>query len=100
MLYMTVSTHGPDTCPGVHEEFRQKALSIGPKMEEVSSAHGCTIKGVWVARSSHAHYSLIDAPDAHAVESVTMELGIHEWNVTTIQPVLTIEEAMKELAEQ
>ena len=49
---------------------------------------------------SHAHYTLIDAPDAHAVESVTMELGIHEWNVTTIEPVLTIEEAMKELAEQ
>ncbi len=100
MLYMTVSTHGPNTCPGVHEEFRQKALSIGPKMEEVASAHGCNVEGTWVARTSHTHYTLVDAPDAHAVESLIMELGIQDWNVTTIQPVLTIEEAMKELVEQ
>tara|TARA_Y100000310_G_C20270899_1_gene617962 strand:+ start:237 stop:377 length:141 start_codon:yes stop_codon:yes gene_type:complete len=45
MLYMVVATHGPETCPGANEEVRQKALGMGPRMEDVAKAHGVTLQG-------------------------------------------------------
>ena len=100
MLYMSVLTHDPSTCPGAVDAVKEKALSMGPRMQEVAAANGITLHGTWVSRAGHTTYSLVDAPDAHAIERAQMELGLIEWNTATTRAVLTIEDAMKELAEE
>ena len=99
MPYMVVATQGPDTCPAVADGSKQKALAMGPKMEETSKAHGCAIQGGWVNRSNHISYLVMDAPNAHAVEDTLCELELPHWNTVAINPVITVEEAITHLAE-
>tara|TARA_Y100000310_G_C20270899_1_gene617963 strand:+ start:378 stop:536 length:159 start_codon:yes stop_codon:yes gene_type:complete len=51
-----------------------------------------------VSRAIHISYTLVDAPGAHDVEDALDELGFVTWNTVSIQPLQTIEEAMRDLA--
>lgn len=99
MLHMLVATHGPDTCPAANASYKKAALEMGPRMPEVSQKHGCSIQGGWVSRSAHSVYVLIDAPNAHAIDDLAMDLELAHWNTVAINPVTTMEEAMQWLAE-
>jgi hypothetical protein len=100
MLYLTVMTHGPETCPGVVHELTHKVLEDGQKMEAVAKANGVTMQGVWLNRSGHSSWAVVDAPDGHAVDKFLRESGLFEWNTAVTHPVVTIQEAMGELAQQ
>ena len=100
MLFVLVGTHDPQTCPASNDEVKQKALSIGPRIEEVNKAHGVTLHGSWIARASHTSYAIVDAASAHEAEEALDDLGLIEWNTYQIQPVLTLEDAMKDLAQR
>ncbi|MEE9198745.1 MAG: DUF3303 family protein [Dehalococcoidia bacterium] len=99
MLYMVIATHGPETCAAVVDEAKKRALAMGPRMEEASKAHDCTIQGGWISRSNHTSYLLVEAPNAHAIEDTIWDLELAHWNTVAIHPVVTVEDAMKWLAE-
>ena len=97
MLYMVVATHGPDTCAGFVEEYKQKALAMGSRQEEVGKAHGVTMKGAWVGMVAHTTFLLVDAPGGHAVQDVVSEMELHSWNTVVMYPVETLQEAMQKI---
>lgn len=97
MLYIVVATHGPDTCAGFVEEYKQKALAMGPKLEGVAKAHGVTIKGAWVAMVAHTSFILVDAPSGHAIQDLVAEIELHSWNTVVMYPVDTLQEAMQKI---
>ena len=97
MLYMVVATHGPDTCAGFVEEYKQKALAAGPRMEEVAKAHGVTTKGSWVGMVAHTIFMLVDAPSGHAIQDFVSEVELHSWNTVVMYPVVTFQEAMQKI---
>ena len=99
MLYLTVLTHGPDSCPDVVHELTHKVLDAGRRMDEVAKANGVTINGVWVNRSAHSSWIVADAPDGHAMDKFLREAGLVDWNTAITHPVVTIQEAIAELAE-
>ena len=99
MLYLTVLTHGLDSCPGVVHELTHKVLDDGKKMDDVAKANGVTIHGVWVNRSAHSTWAVAEAPDGHAVDKFLREAGLIDWNTAVTHPVVTIQEAMAELAQ-
>ena len=94
MLHMVVATHGPETCPGAHPEMREKAMGAMKRMEEVSASLGISLQGGWTNMPAHTIYMLVDAPDAHVVSQCLMELGIFDWNVAVVNPVVTLQESM------
>ena len=100
MLYLTVLTHGPETCPGVVHELTHKVLDDGQKMDEVAKANGVTMHGVWVHRSGHTSWAVTDAPDGHAVDKFLREAGLVDWNTATSHAVVPFQEVMAELAQQ
>ena len=95
MLHMIVMTHGPDTCAAVHPESGEMAKNAMEQMDEVSKKHQVDFKGGWVNAPAHAMYIVADAPNAHAVSNFVAELRFFFWNTVEIQPVVTLEEAMK-----
>ena len=97
MLYLTSMNHSPDKCPGVANEIRDRVLLMNSTMTEVLQTHGCTFQGGWVSKTAHLTFILIDAPNAHAVEDATVDLGLAVWNTTTIYPVITLQESMEGL---
>ncbi len=97
MLYMVIATHGPDTCAGFVEEYKQKALSMGPRMEEVAKAHGVTMRGTWVGMVAHTTFMLVDASGGHAVQDFVAEIELHSWNTVVMYPVETMQEVMQKI---
>ena len=98
MLYMVVATHGPDTCAGFVEEYKQKALAAGPRMEEVAKAHGVSILGSWAGVIAHRVFILVDAAGGHDIQDFVAEQELHAWNTVVMYPVTTLQEAMKSLS--
>ena len=94
MLYMAELKHNPQQCPGVALEIRDRVLRMSDTMEQVMQNHGCTFQGGWLGKSSHLTFVLIDAPSAHAVDDVMVDLGFAVWNTATIYPVITLEEGV------
>ena len=97
MLYMVIATHGPDTCAGFVEEYKQKALAAGSRMEEVAKAHGVTMKGAWTGMVAHTTFMLIDAPGGHAIQDFVEEQELQAWNTVVMYPVETLQEAMQKI---
>lgn len=94
MLYMAELNHSPQQCPGVAVDIRDRVLRMSDTMEQVMQSHGCTFQGGWLGKSSHLTFVLIDAPSAHAVDDVMVDLGLAVWNTATIYPVITLEEGV------
>ena len=97
MLYVVELRHSPEKCPGVALEIRDRVLRMSDTLERVMEFRGCSYKGGWVGKSSHATFLLIDGPDAHAVDDAVVDLGLAVWNTAELFPVITLEEAVEGL---
>lgn len=94
MLYMLSLSHTPQQCPGVATEIRDRVVTMAATMTDVLKSHGCTFQGGWVSKSAHMTFMLIDAPNAHAVDDATVDLGLAVWNTAAFYPVITLDEAV------
>ena len=99
MLYMISLSHSPQQCPGVAVEIRDRALIMASTMTGVLDSHGCRYVGGWVGKTSHRTFLALDAPDAHAVDSALVDLGLAVWNTADIFPVIALEDAFGGLPE-
>ena len=94
MLYMMSLSHTPQQCPGVDTAIRDRVMTMSATMTDVLKSHGCTFQGGWVSKSAHMTFMVIDAPNAHAVDDVTVDLGLAVWNTATFYPLITLDEAV------
>ena len=94
MLYMLSLSHTPQQCPGVATEIRDRVVTMAATMTDVLKSHGCTFQGGWVSKSAHMTFMVIDAPNAHAVDDATVDLGLAVWNTAVFYPVITLDEAV------
>ena len=94
MLHMVVLTHGPDTCAAANTEYGKMARDAMDQKEVVAKKHQVTIQGAWVDPPGHVFYILADAPNAHAINALMLELQFALWNIIDIHPIVTLEEAM------
>ena len=95
MLHMIVMTHGPDTCAAANAEAAEMARAAQEQMNDVARKHQAEIKGAWVNPPRHVFYVVADAPNAHILINLVTELRFFHWNTVDIQPIITLEEAMK-----
>ncbi len=100
MLHMMVATHGPDTCAGVVPELRDKALLALKQRDKVAKKLGITIEGGWTNMPGHTIYFVCDAPNAHVVNQLAIELRLWEWNTVIVTPLITFGETQKRLQQR
>jgi hypothetical protein len=94
MLHMAVLTHGPETCAAGHPEIGELARSGFGKIDESAGKLGIKIQGSWVNAPGHTFFMLLDAPNAHAINQLMIEIQVFLWNTIEIHPIITSEEAM------
>ena len=94
MLHMAILTHGADTCAAAIAEIGEKARTGLGQLEEASNKHGVSVEGFWVDPPGHQFYMLADAPNAHAVSDLMVELRLFHWNTVDIHAVKTVADAM------
>ena len=97
MLHMIVATHSPEMCPDTVPEIREKVLAAFQRLEEVSKKLGFTMQGGWNYSGGHIIFSLVDALNAHVIDEMASELGLTDWSVATIYPVVDIVESVARL---
>jgi hypothetical protein len=100
MLHMVVATHGPETCAAVVPAVAEKALSASTRMSEVTKALGITVQGAWTNMPGHTLYVLLDAPNAHVVNQMAVELHFMDWSTWVVNPVVTLQQATEKLQQQ
>ncbi len=98
MLHMVILTHAADTCAAALAEIGEKARSGLGQLEVGSKKNGVTVEGFWVDPPGHRFYLLADAPNAHAVSELMVELQLFHWNTVDIHAVITVQEAMSLMA--
>jgi hypothetical protein len=97
MLFMIVGTHTPQTCPAVVPELAKKVKASYQRMGEVSKKLGITEQGIWTDMPAHTIFTLVDAPNAHVLGQLAMELNLMEWNTSIVHPVIPLKEAMERI---
>ena len=98
MLHMAVITHGPETCAAAHPQYGELARDGLGRMEAASKSLDVVVKGYWLDAPGHAFFLLLDAPNAHAVNNLMVELKLFHWNTVNVHPVTTMDEAMPLIA--
>ncbi|MGB2694841.1 MAG: DUF3303 family protein [Dehalococcoidia bacterium] len=98
MLHMLIAEHGADSCPASHQDVREKYLPHMGRRDEVTKKLGVTIQGGWTDMPGHLIYMLVDAPNAHAVTEMAIELHLMDWNTVVVRPVITMEQATEKAA--
>ncbi len=97
MLHMVVATHGPETCAAVVPAAMEKALSGSLRMGEVTKKLGITVLGAWTNMPGHVLYFLLDAPNAHVVNQMAVELHLMDWNTVVVNPVTELQTAVESI---
>ena len=97
MLHMVVATHTPDNCPMVVLALAKKLLAANQRIGEVGKKLGVTPQGSWTDMPAHVTFMLVDAPNAHVVNQMAMELKMMDWNTVVVYAVVTSQEAVATL---
>jgi hypothetical protein len=95
MLYMIVSTHGPEICPMDNPEAAKKMRYAIEHMNEVTKKLNIKVNGNWANVAAHTIYMLVDANNAHDISKMAIELRLIEWNTVHINPVLPMADVAK-----
>ena len=94
MLHMVVLTHGPETCAAAHADAGEMARTASGQMEAVAATLGASVQSWWIDPPAHVFYMVVDAPNAHVVNRLMIELQFFLWNTIDIHPIVTADEAM------
>jgi uncharacterized protein with GYD domain len=76
MLHMIVNTHDPESCAFRSEADAAATVGAFDRFEQTAPEHGIEIKGSWINRPAHEAFVLVDAPDAHAVDTAVVASGL------------------------
>lgn len=90
MLYMVISRHSPESCPG-----RPGNEAVHPcmhSMDELIKERNIRIVGRWADPPAHINYMVLEADTAHVIQEALMESGLFAYTTTEIRPVLSMDE--------
>jgi len=89
MLHMIVNTHSPESCAYRSEADAAATVGAFESFERIAPDHGVKIEGSWINRPAHEAFMLVDAPDAHAVDTALVESGLVGRTHTRVMAVVS-----------
>jgi len=90
MLYMVISKHSPESCPG-----RPGNEGIHPcvnMMEDKIKEKNIRIVGRWADPAAHVNYMVLDAESGHAIQEALLESDLFAYTTTEIRLVWSMDE--------
>ncbi len=87
MLHMVTLRHGPETCPASHPELQDRCGVSLMRLKEGTPEREIVVRWFWANPAEHVFFAVVDAPSAHAITELTMELELFHWSTVEVQPV-------------
>ncbi len=91
MLHMVVNTHQPGDCAFRSGEAREALFGGLDALIPAAEKHGATVVDVWVSKATHTTFTLIDADNAHVIDTILGDSGLIALTDARVYPVHTLD---------
>lgn len=100
MHFVVIGTHSAEVCPTSNATTRAMLMEIGPQIPKLAEKHGVKlVAGPYVNRE-HVTVTVAETDSAEALDAFLYASRLHQWNQLRILPSHTMEQGMKEIAEE
>ncbi len=98
-LFGVFATHSPESCPLNNQESNKTFVDIEGKIKADSLAkyHIIRIVGFYMSVLEHEWVIILDAENAHDIETFCIEAGISKFNTVKIVPLNTFDAVMSRI---
>jgi hypothetical protein len=100
MHFVVLGTHSAEVCPTSNATTRALLLEMGPQIPKLAEQHGVKlVAGPYVNRE-HMTVVVAETDSAESLDAFLFAARLHQWNQLRILPSHTMEQGMKEIAEE
>lgn len=97
-LFGVFATHSPESCPLNSTKSRDVLLQMDKKLEERMRSNGVSkIVGFYFSVLEHEWTIILEADNAHGIETLCIEAGISAFNTVKIVPLTEFGSALKRI---
>lgn len=98
MLFGVFAVHSPESCPLNNQKSREIFLGIEKKMKESVKKHSIEkIIGFYMSVLEHQWVIILDAKNAHDVETMCIDVGISSTSTIKIVPLNEFTKVIKKI---
>ena len=100
MHFVVLGVHSAEVCPTSNAKSRALLLEMGPQIPKLAEQHGVKlVAGPYVNRE-HMTVTVAETDSSEALDAFLVASRLHQWNQLRIIPSHTMEQGMKEIAEE
>ena len=101
MLFGVFAVHSPESCPLNNEACKEIFLGINEKLQESIKKHNIEkIVGFYMSVLEHEWFIILDARNAHDIETMCIDVGISSTSTVKIVPLNEFSHVIKKLTEK
>jgi len=90
-LYGIYGSHTTESCPLNNKANRKMVIEGGPHFKQMAEGANVKVIGQYHSGLEHTFLWIVDAKDAHSVETLMVQTGIHSFNALKIVPLNTFD---------
>jgi hypothetical protein len=90
-LYGIYGSHSPESCPVNEVEIRRLVIKMAGQLDKVLAKNNVKMLQQYHSGLEHTFLWIVDAQDAHSVQSFMVESGWIRFNALKIVPLTTYE---------
>jgi hypothetical protein len=101
MLFGVFAVHSPESCPLNNETSKKIFLGINKKLNESIKNHNIEkLVGFYMSVLEHEWIILLDANNAHDIETMCIDVGISSTSTVKIVPLNEFSKVIKRISAQ
>jgi hypothetical protein len=98
MLFGVFAVHSPESCPLNNEQSKEIFLGIEKKIKESIKKHNIEkLIGFYMSVLEHQWIIILDAKNAHDVETMCIDVGISATSTVKIVPLNEFSKVIKRI---
>ena len=98
MLFGVFAVHSPESCPLNNEQSKQIFLGFDKKIKANVEKHNIDrVVGFHMSVLEHEWIIILDAKNAHDIETMCIDAGISAFNTVKIVPLNNFDVVMKRI---
>lgn len=98
MLFGVFASHSPESCPMNNDNSKKIFLEINKKLENSIKKHNIEkIIGFYMSVLEHQWVIILDANNAHDIETMCIDVGISSTSTVKIVPLNEFSKVIKKL---
>jgi len=97
-LFGVFATHSPESCPLNNKQNRDTFVRMEDKIKEATAMHNISkVVGFYLSVLEHEWVIILEANNAHDIETMCIEAGISAFNTVKIVPLNNFDVVMKRI---